>query len=133
MLVTPGSLNDMFILIYGFGLLFFWIRAARMQHSSYPLMSEENFLAWKYRLRVSYRKYAALFILQIILAFIIGITGHFIHIPTGTKFNLSNMPFYFQILVYLQLFYTVVIILFTGFQAYKNYQYGKNIGVFHGK
>jgi hypothetical protein len=119
----------MFIIVYGFGLLFFWVKVARMRAEHYPLLDEDTFLNWKGKLRRSHRKYAALFILQIILAFIVGLVGHAVN-TTTEEFNLANTPIYFQLLVYLQLIYTVLIICFTAYNAYKNYQYGKQIGIY---
>ncbi|MDC0534423.1 hypothetical protein OAO18_01285 [Francisellaceae bacterium] len=119
----------MFVIIYGFGLLFFWVKAARMQAENFPQLDEDTFLNWKGKLRRSHRKYAALFILQIILAFIVGLVGSTVS-NQHENFDLANTPIYFQILVWVQFIYMITIACFTAYNAYKNYQYGKQIGIY---
>jgi hypothetical protein len=119
----------MFILIYGLVLLFFWIKAARMKYENYCHVSEEIFANWKFYLRSSYKKFAALFLLQIIFAFIVGICGEPFATENHTAFVLSNTPIYFQTLVYIQLIYTAFIVIFTVFKVRKNYLHGKNVGI----
>ncbi len=100
-----------------------------MRAEHYPHLNEDVFLDWKSKLRSSHRKYAALFVLQIMLAFIVGLVGHAVNTTTA-EFDLANTPIYFQLLVYLQLIYTILIICFTVYNAYKNHQYAKQIGAY---
>ena len=115
----------MFIILYGIGLAFFWFRAARLNPEDYPQLPEAVFIEWKSRRLRSCRKYAALFILQILLAFIIGIIGHSV---TRAGDSFFESPGYFQALVFFQMGYTAFILLYTAHSAWRNYQYGRAIG-----
>ena len=117
------------IYIYGIVLLIFWIKATRISHEKYPLVDEILLISWKNKLLNSYKLYAILYFIMIIISLVISYYQNVIT-RKDSDISFTNSPLYFQIFVYSFIIYNLCCIIFICIRALRHYKEAQRIGVY---
>ena len=114
----------MFIAIYGFTLIIFWTLALRIKPENYPNANPDDVWAWQSGKLSDYRRYGAILIIWIILAFINSALGKYAYTHPSTTLKVIYYG-----MIALDILIIIASLIHIALCAYRRYQWEKQVGI----